>query len=119
MRDNYTSPHVRAASIEAASRRYWRRPTFAKLAMKRNLRATLFGFWKRQRADTSAADISAKKKRTLATVNESETTADKPPRVNRTIGLTEQRLRARNQRSWMTSTKGWSNVFGRFTRFGS
>jgi hypothetical protein len=29
--------------------------------------------------------------------------------------LTEERLRARNKQSWMTSTQGWSNLFGRFT----
>ena len=75
----------------------------------------LFGFRKNQTGDAeAAAAIAAKKEKTLASVNESETTADKPPRVNRTIGLTEARLRARNQESWVTSTKGWSNFFGRF-----
>src|SRR5689334_7005539 len=59
-------------------------------------------------------DMAARKEKTLASVNESETTADKPPRVNRTIGLTEARLRARNKQSWKTSTKGWSDFFGRF-----
>jgi len=83
--------------------------------MKNNLGDTLFGFRKNQRTDTNAAAaIAAKKEKTLASVNESETTADKPPRVNRTIGLTEARLRARNKQSWMTSTKGWSDFFGRF-----
>lgn len=33
----------------------------------------------------------------------------------RTVGLTEQRLRARNRESWITSTKGWSEIFGRFS----
>ena len=37
------------------------------------------------------------------------------PRASRTVGLTEQRLRARNKESWMTSQKGWSDFFGRFT----
>jgi hypothetical protein len=83
--------------------------------MKRYLGDTLFGFRKNQSADDdAAAAIAAKKEKTLASVNESETTADKPPRVNRTIGLTEARLRARNKQSWMTSTKGWSDFFGRF-----
>ena len=80
--------------------------------MKNYLRDTLFGFRKNQSADADA--IAARKEKTLASVNESETTADKPPRVNRTIGLTEARLRARNKQSWMTSTKGWSDFFGRF-----
>ena len=83
--------------------------------MKKSLRDTLFGLRNGQTADAdAAAAIAAKKEKTLASVNESETTADKPPRVNRTIGLTEARLRARNKESWMTSTKGWSDFFGRF-----
>ena len=87
--------------------------------MKNKLRTALLRFRKIPRAVAAADLIAARKKKTLASVNESETTADKPPRVNRTIGLTEARLRARNQRSWTTSTKGWSNFFGRFTTFGS
>ena len=83
--------------------------------MKKSLREKLFGFRRIQRDE----DIAARKEKTLASVNESETTADKPPRVNRTIGLTEARLRARNEQSWKTSTKGWSDLFGRFTTFGS
>ena len=78
--------------------------------MKR-LMEMLFGSRDKQNADAAAI----KKEQTLAAINEVETTADKPPRVHRTIGLTEQRLRARNKQSWMTSTKGWSNFFGRFT----
>jgi hypothetical protein len=38
------------------------------------------------------------------------------PKSYRTIGLTEQRLRAANSRSWQTSAKGWSDFFGRFSR---
>lgn len=34
----------------------------------------------------------------------------------RTVGLTEQRLRAANRRSWQTSAKGWSELLGRFSR---
>lgn len=33
----------------------------------------------------------------------------------RTVGPTEQRLRARNRESWITSTKGWSEMLGRFS----
>jgi hypothetical protein len=33
----------------------------------------------------------------------------------RTVGLTEQRLRERNRESWITSTKGWSEMLGRFS----
>jgi hypothetical protein len=33
----------------------------------------------------------------------------------RTVGLTEQRLRERNRESWITSTRGWSEMLGRFS----
>ena len=84
--------------------------------MKKSLRETLFGFRTKQNQDAAAAAdaIAAKKEKTLATVNDADTTSAKHPRVNRTIGLTEARLRARNKQSWMTSSKGWSNFFGRF-----
>ena len=81
--------------------------------MKKNLRDTLFGFRKNQDAAAAVAD---RKEKTLARINESGTTLAKP-RVYRTIGLTEARLRARNKQSWMTSTKGWSDFFGRFMSF--
>ena len=77
--------------------------------MKVNLMKRLFGPGKRSKVDASAV----KRAKTLTSVNESETTAAKP-RARRTVGLTEQRLRARNKQSWMTSTKGWSDFFGRF-----
>ena len=80
--------------------------------MKNNLRDTLFGVGTSQNTDA----VAIRKEQTLAAINEAETTATKPPRVNRTIGLTEQRLRARNKRSWKTSTPGWSDFFGRFMR---
>ena len=35
-------------------------------------------------------------------------------RVRRTVGPTEQRLRAANQQSWMTTRKGWGSLFRRF-----
>jgi hypothetical protein len=84
--------------------------------LKKSLRDTLFGFRTKQNNDAAAAAdaVTARKEKTLATVNEAETTSVKPPRVNRTIGVTEARLRARNKQSWMTSTKGWSDFFGRF-----
>lgn len=64
---------------------------------------------------TAAEAVAMKKEQVLADINDEA--AVKPRRVYATVGLTEQRLRARNQRSWMTSTKGWSNFFGRFTTF--
>lgn len=33
----------------------------------------------------------------------------------RTVGATEQRLRDKNKRSWVTSSKGWSDMLGRFS----
>jgi hypothetical protein len=78
--------------------------------MIRNLLNNVFGSRKGQNAKAAAT----RKTKTLATINESDTTSAKP-RTRRTVGLTEERLRARNKQSWMTSTKGWSNFFGRFT----
>ena len=77
--------------------------------MKGKLIDMLFGF----RGNNSADAVAIRKEKTLATINEAETTSGKP-RTYRTIGLTEARLRARNKQSWITSTKGWSNFFGRF-----
>lgn len=76
-----------------------------------NLRNKLFG--SRANRDTSATSL--KKEQTLAKINEAEAGAVKP-RARRTIGLTEARLRAANEQSWLNSSKGWSNFFGRFTR---
>ena len=78
--------------------------------MKIGLREKLFG--PRENPDANATAL--KKEKTLAMINEADVGAK--PRVRRTVGLTEQRLRAANQQSWMTSTEGWSNLFGRFTR---
>ncbi|HEX2602123.1 MAG TPA: hypothetical protein VHL32_08410 [Gemmatimonadaceae bacterium] len=80
----------------------------------RSLMEMLFG----PREKPNAAAAAIRKEQTLAAINEVETTADKPPVLHRTIGLTEQRLRARNKQSWMTSTRGWSDFFGRFTTSG-
>jgi hypothetical protein len=79
--------------------------------MKKNLRERLFG----PREIRDAGPTSRKKEQTLAKINEPDPGAAKP-RARRTIGLTEQRLRAANEQSWLTSSKGWSNFFGRFTR---
>ena len=78
--------------------------------MKKTFRERLFG--PRPGADAAAAAL--KKEETLAKINEPE--SDSRPRARRTIGLTEARLRAANQQSWITSSKGWSDLFGRFTR---
>ena len=78
--------------------------------MKTGLREKLFG--PRENPDANATAL--KKEKTLAMINDADPGAK--PRVRRTVGLTEQRLRAANQESWMTSTRGWSDFFGRFTR---
>jgi hypothetical protein len=75
------------------------------------LRNKLFG--SRANRDTIATPL--KKEQTLAKINTPEAASPKP-RARRTIGLTEARLRAANEQSWLTSSKGWSNLFGRFTR---
>ena len=79
--------------------------------MMKNLREKLFG--SRANRDTIATPL--KKEQTLARINTPEAGSAKP-RTRRTIGLTEARLRAANEQSWLTSSKGWSNLFGRFTR---
>jgi hypothetical protein len=76
---------------------------------KKNLREKLFGPREQRDADSAAL----KKEKTLAKINEADPGAK--PRARRTVGLTEQRLRAANQASWIASTKGWSDFFGRFT----
>ena len=76
-----------------------------------NLFARLFG--SRQSQDAGAT--VTKKVKTLATINASDMSAGKP-RTRRTVGLTEERLRARNEQSWLTSKKGWSKLFGRSTK---
>jgi hypothetical protein len=79
--------------------------------MMKKLRERLFG----SRANRDASATTLKKEQTLAKINEPDAGAAKP-RVRRTIGLTEARLRAANQQSWLTSSRGWSDLFGRFTR---
>ncbi len=79
--------------------------------MKKTLRQKLFG----SRDMPDAAATTLKKEQTLAKINDIDPGSGKL-RARRTIGLTEQRLRAANKKSWMTSSKGWSNLFGRFTR---
>ena len=79
--------------------------------MMTNLREKLFG----SRASRDAIATPLKKEQTLAKINEPDAGAAKP-HARRTIGLTEARLRAANEQSWLTSSKGWSNFFGRFTR---
>ena len=79
--------------------------------MMTNLREKLFG--PRTNRDSSATML--KKEQTLAKINEPDAGSARP-RTRRTIGLTEARLRAANEQSWLTSSKGWSDFFGRFTR---
>jgi hypothetical protein len=78
--------------------------------MKKSLRERLFG--PRDVRDSNATAL--KKESVLAKINEPDLGAK--PRARRTVGLTEARLRAANQQSWMTSGKGWSDFLGRFTR---
>jgi hypothetical protein len=79
--------------------------------MINRLRNKLFG----SRTNRDAIATPLKKEQTLAKINEPDAGAVKP-RARRTIGLTEARLRAANEQSWLTSSRGWSDFFGRFTR---
>jgi hypothetical protein len=79
--------------------------------MMTTLRNKLFG----SRANRDSSATTLKKEQTLAKINEPEAGSARP-RTRRTIGLTEARLRAANEQSWLTSSKGWSDLFGRFTR---
>jgi hypothetical protein len=75
---------------------------------KKTLAERLFG------ARHAPRSTPLKKEQTLAKINEPDSGAK--PRARRTIGMTEERLRAANRESWISSGKGWSDLFGRFTR---
>ena len=77
--------------------------------MKNNLRNTLFGFRTREAAESFAALKAATP---APAFNEAGTTLSRQ-RVRRVIGITEQRLRARNQPSWLANT--WRKFFARIT----
>jgi len=78
--------------------------------VNKNLRDSLFGFRRNMKTDATAIRNETRE----FSINEMEN-AEPRPRVYRTVGITEARLRARNKESWVTSTKGWSEFFGRFT----
>lgn len=80
--------------------------------MKNNLMKKLFGASKTR--DKGATTL--KKEKTLAKINETDAHSAKP-RARPTVGLTEARLRAANQQSWISSSQGWSHLVGRFTHF--
>jgi hypothetical protein len=82
--------------------------------MKNNLRDTLFGFRTRRSAEAFAAFKAAQ---ATPPFNESGTTLAKR-RSPRIIGITEQRLRARNEPSWITNVNAWRKVFARFSALG-
>jgi len=69
--------------------------------MKNNLRETLFGF-RTRRNDAAQPGTN----RPAPAFNEAGTTLFKH-RQPRIIGPTEQRLRARNQGSWVKSAQAW------------
>lgn len=70
--------------------------------MKKNLRERLFGFLTRR----AVGAASAAARPTPPPFNEEGTTLHRRRRP-RVVGITEQRLRARNQGSWMMSAKAW------------
>jgi hypothetical protein len=73
---------------------------------KKSLRETLFGF----RDQRNAAAAIAKP---APADHEAGTTLQKR-RLPRIIGVTEERLRARNQSSWMMSAKAWKEFMHGF-----
>ena len=78
--------------------------------MKKSLRETLFGFRGKRNADAAATST----KPTPAVFDESGAALHKLRRP-RIIGVTEQRLRARNQGSWMMSAKAWKKFMRSYT----
>ena len=78
--------------------------------LKNNLRNTLFGFRSRRTAEKFAA---FKATNPAPVFNETGTTLARR-RVPRIIGITERRLRARNQPSWLTDANAWKKLFARF-----
>jgi hypothetical protein len=80
--------------------------------MSKSLMEKLFG----TRQPPNAEEQAHKKETTLAMINEIDHSAT-PARARRTVGLTEERLRAANRQSWISSGKGWSYFFGRFSRY--
>ena len=83
--------------------------------MTNNLRNTLFGFRTRRAAEAFAAFKATKESPAF---NEAGTTLARR-RSPRIIGITEQRLRARNQPSWITDPNAWRKMFARLTGLGA
>ena len=83
--------------------------------MKNNLRDTLFGFRTRRTAEAFAA---LKNVKASPVFNHAGTTLA-GLRIPRIIGITEQRLRARNQPSWLTDANVWRKLFARFMALGA
>lgn len=83
--------------------------------MTNNLRNTLFGFRTRRAAEAFAA---FKATNTPSAFNESGTTVVRPRRP-RIVGITEQRLRAHHQASWITRFNAWRKVVAWFTTPGA
>ena len=78
--------------------------------LKNNLRNTLFGF----RSRRTAEEFAAFKATNPAPVFDETGSTLARRRVPRIIGITEQRLRARNQASWITDASAWRKLFARF-----
>jgi hypothetical protein len=82
--------------------------------MTNNLRETLFGFRSRRAAEALAA---FKTMNAQPAFNEAGTTLARR-RSPRIIGITEQRLRARNQPFWITDVSAWRKMFARLGMLG-
>lgn len=69
--------------------------------------------WKWMTKKKAVADPPANQQYSNRSRN--DTGDDRIPRESRTVGLTEARLRAANKEAWTTSSKGWSEILGRFS----
>ena len=71
--------------------------------------------WRRIAAKIFGSRVESAHEQPIPMDAHTSSTIDGARRPWRTVGLTEQRLRERNRESWITSTKGWSEMLGRFS----
>ena len=106
MRNVPTSRTFELTQSRQLHRRHWRASLSAKTAtMKTNLSDTLSGFRSPRIADAALSAV----KRMPALFNDAGTTLHKR-HLPRIIGITEQRLRARNQGFWTMGAKAWKKL---------
>jgi len=105
-----TSPAISRRSHAIPPWRFWRRRNKTlkrRGTMWHQLRRRLFGAPVRLPSDNPSMEPTV--------LIDAVTEADLERKPWRTVGITEQRLREKNKRSWLTSSKGWSEMLGRFS----